>query len=96
MDRASWHITEALNIPQYIRLMPLPPYSPELNPMEKVWQQLRKIKLSTAWCDSNSVILPFRANFTAVILSGLREIQKNKKYSYDSGSLKNRLGDCFF
>jgi hypothetical protein len=46
MDRASWHITEALNIPQYIRLMPLPPYSPELNPMEKVWQQLRKIKLS--------------------------------------------------
>jgi transposase len=46
MDRASWHTTEALNIPQNIRLMPLPPYSPELNPMEQVWQPLRKIKLS--------------------------------------------------
>ena len=46
MDRASWHTTEALNIPKNISLMPLPPYSPELNPMEQVWQQLRKIKLS--------------------------------------------------
>ncbi len=48
MDRASWHTTEALNIPENITLMPLPPYSPELNPMEQVWQQLRKIKLSNA------------------------------------------------
>lgn len=46
MDRASWHTTEALNSPDNIHLMPLPPYSPELNPMEQVWQQLRKIKLS--------------------------------------------------
>ena len=29
-------------------MMLLPPYSPELNPMEQVWQQLRKIKLSNA------------------------------------------------
>ena len=46
MDRASWHTTEALIIPQNITLMPLPPYSSELNPMEQVWQQLRRIKLS--------------------------------------------------
>ncbi len=48
MDRASWHTTEVLNIPENITLMPLPHYSPELNPMEQVWQQLRKIKLSNA------------------------------------------------
>jgi len=52
MDRASWHTTEALIVPKNIRLMPLPPYSPELNPMEQVWQQLRKIKLSNI-CFSN-------------------------------------------
>jgi len=46
MDRASWHTTEALNIPDNINLMTLPAYSTELNPMEQVWQQLRKIKLS--------------------------------------------------
>ena len=48
MDRASWHTTEALVIPENLSLMPLPPYSPELNPMEQVWQQLRKIKLSNS------------------------------------------------
>jgi len=46
MDRAGWHTTEALDIPSNLVLMPLPPYSPELNPIEQVWQQLRKIKLS--------------------------------------------------
>ena len=46
MDRASWHTTETLVIPKNIAILPLPPYSPELNPMEQVWQQLRKIGLS--------------------------------------------------
>ncbi|MCB9026015.1 MAG: IS630 family transposase [Bdellovibrionaceae bacterium] len=57
MDRASWHSTEALNIPENISLMPLPPYSPELNPMEQVWQQLRKIKLSNTNFDSYNHIV---------------------------------------
>lgn len=52
MDRSSWHTTETLIIPPNIRLMPLPPYSPELNPMEQVWQQLRKIKLSNTCFDN--------------------------------------------
>jgi len=46
MDRASWHTTESLNVPKNISLLPLPPYSPELNPMEQVWQQLRRQALS--------------------------------------------------
>lgn len=41
MDRASWHTTEALNIPENLSLLPLPPYSPELNPMEQVWQKIK-------------------------------------------------------
>jgi len=46
MDRASWHTTEALVIPKNVSILPLRPYSPELNPMEQVWQQLKKIRLS--------------------------------------------------
>lgn len=46
MDRASWHTTEALIIPPNISLMPLPAYCPELNPVEQVWQQLRRRNLS--------------------------------------------------
>lgn len=46
IDRASWHTTEALNIPKNISLLPLPPYSPELNPMEQVWQKIKADSLT--------------------------------------------------
>ena len=46
MDRASWHTTEALVIPSNMSLFPLAPYSPELNPMEQVWQKLKHGSLS--------------------------------------------------
>jgi transposase len=37
MDGAGWHKSEKLIIPNYIRTIILPPYSPELNPTEKLW-----------------------------------------------------------
>lgn len=46
LDRASWHMTEQMQMPPNISFVPLPPYSPELNSMEQLWQQLRKLKLS--------------------------------------------------
>ena len=46
IDRASWHTTEALNIPQNISLLPLPLYSPELNPMEQIWQKIKSDSLT--------------------------------------------------
>jgi transposase len=33
-------------LPENIRLLPLPPYSPELNPMENVWEYLRQNELA--------------------------------------------------
>jgi hypothetical protein len=45
-DGAGWHQTGGrLKLPSNISLLPLPPYSPELNPMENVWQYLRANKL---------------------------------------------------
>ena len=38
-------------------LLPLPPYSPELNPMENVWDYLRGNKLSSLVCDSYELIV---------------------------------------
>ncbi len=57
VDRASWHTTEQIQLPKNITLIPLPPYSPELNPMEQLWQQLRKIKLSNASYDGYEEIV---------------------------------------
>jgi transposase len=41
MDKAGWHTAHALQIPVNIRLWYLPPYSPELNPVEILWRQIR-------------------------------------------------------
>jgi transposase len=41
-DSAGWHQTGGrLGVPDNITLLPLPSYSPELNPMENVWEYLR-------------------------------------------------------
>ncbi len=46
-DGAGWHQTGGqLRMPPNITLMQLPPYSPELNPVENVWAFLRSNKLS--------------------------------------------------
>ena len=46
LDQAGWHMSPKLEIPANITLMPLPPRSPELNPVENIWQYIRDNWLS--------------------------------------------------
>jgi DDE superfamily endonuclease len=46
LDRAGWHISADLRVPVNVTLVHLPPYSPELNPVESVWLYLRERWLS--------------------------------------------------
>ncbi len=57
-DRAGWHQPGGdLVVPDNIRLLHLPPYSPELNPMENVWDYLRQNKLcATVWDSYDDII----------------------------------------
>ena len=41
IDNAAFHSTKEVTIPQNIILIPIPPYTPELNPAEKVWQWMK-------------------------------------------------------
>ena len=42
LDGASSHKSKELVVPENIRLLPLPAYSPELNPQEHIWDELRE------------------------------------------------------
>ena len=42
VDGAGWHRASDLVIPENIRLIPQPAYSPELNPVEHIWEELRE------------------------------------------------------
>jgi transposase len=47
LDGAGWHQTGGrLRLPENLSLLKLPPYSPELNPTENIWQFLRQNQLS--------------------------------------------------
>ena len=57
-DGAGWHQKgEKLCVPDNISMLPLPPYAPELNPMENVWEYLRANQLSRLVWDSYDAIV---------------------------------------
>jgi transposase len=46
MDKAGWHTAGDLVVPENLSLVFLPPYSPELNPIERLWLHLRDNRLT--------------------------------------------------
>jgi transposase len=57
-DGAGWHQQGGkLRVPDNITMLPLPPYAPELNPMENVWAYLRANKLCRLVWDGYSAIV---------------------------------------
>ena len=62
LDGAGYHIAAALTIPNNVTLVPLPPYAPELNPMENVWDYPRQNKLCAQVWDTYDDILEACAN----------------------------------
>lgn len=42
LEGAGWHVSKLLKPPQNMKLLPLPPYAPELNPVEHVWDEVRE------------------------------------------------------
>ena len=59
IDRTAigWHDERALTVPDNVTLALLPPYSPELNPVERVWLYLRERFLSLRVLDDTEAII---------------------------------------
>ena len=62
LDNAGWHVAKGLRIPGNITLLHLSPYSPELNPVERVWGYLRSHYLSNrVYADYDELFVEVRA-----------------------------------
>jgi hypothetical protein len=57
MDRAGWHTTLNLNVPDNITIILLPSKSPELNPVENIWRYMRQNWLSARVFPNHEAIL---------------------------------------
>lgn len=52
MDRAGWHKSKALKVPENIAILYLPPYCPELNPVERLWLYIKNNILANKLYDT--------------------------------------------
>jgi putative transposase len=68
VDRAGWHRAKTLEVPEDIRLILQPPYSPELNPVEHIWEGLREKQLP-------NLALPALDNVVDRVCSGLQHLE---------------------
>ena len=72
VDQAGWHSAKDLIIPENIRLIPQPAYSPELNPVEHIWEELREKAFS------NRVFVSLDAVIDT-LCDQLRQLEDNSK-----------------
>jgi transposase len=72
VDGASSHVCKDLVVPRNIRLLRLPPYAPQLNPQEHVWDELREKEFpNRVFSDISCVVEQLEA--------GLPRLSKDRK-----------------
>ena len=77
VDGASSHVSKDLVVPENIRLLRLPPYAPELNPQEHVWDEVREREFPhRGFADLTSAIRQLEAGLPrlAANTAGLRSL----------------------
>ena len=62
LDKAGWHTTPKLKLPNNLSLVPLPPACPELNSAENIWQYLRQTYLSNRVFETHTAIVDASQN----------------------------------
>lgn len=68
--RAGYHVAKALRVPPNLTVLTLPPYSPELNPVERLWRYLRQHHWSNR-------VYPTVADLEEAAVSGWRAVCLN-------------------
>jgi len=70
MDQAGWHIAQALKVPKNMQILFLPLYSPELNPAEHLWDDIREKEFANrAFSSMNAA--------EEALVRGLRRLEQN-------------------
>ncbi len=56
-DQAGWHASKALRVPDNVMLLAIPAYTPEVNPVERIWLYLKERYLSLRLHDDDDAIV---------------------------------------
>jgi transposase len=85
LDQAGWHGARALHRPPNISLVPLPAYSPELNPVERIWLHLRERYLSHRLLDDYSAVVTACCDAWNALVADTGRIQSLCEFPYVKG-----------
>lgn len=72
VDQAGWHRSNELIVPENIRLIQQPAYSPEVNPVEHLWEELREKYL-------HNKVFPSLDSLIDVLCQGLNELADDQE-----------------
>jgi len=75
LDGAAWHSAHDLEVPPNMRLLPLPPYSPQLNPVENLWDEIREKWFSNLLFDSPDAVEDRLVDALGVLHRDCRRVQ---------------------
>ena len=82
MDGAAWHKAKKLRIPDKIEIVFLPPYSPELNPVERLWEHLKNHTIRNKIYSSLSSVMEAVALFINALTSNQIKSLCSTNYLY--------------
>ncbi len=80
MDCASWHRSKNLKVPKNIDIIYLPPYSPELNPVERLWLYIKQNILRNKIYDTIALLEGALCKFIASLASSTTKQLCNVSY----------------
>jgi transposase len=80
LDGAGWHRSQGLAVPGNITLLELPPYSPELNPVERIWHYLRSHWLANSVFPSLADIMDANRQSRRVALIDHRSLARKSRF----------------
>jgi len=72
VDQAGWHRAKELKVPENVRLIFQPAYSPEVNPVEHLWEELREKYL-------HNLVFPSLDELIEVLCQGLNQLTEDKE-----------------
>lgn len=73
VDQAAWHLSHSLNLPENIRFIQQPAHSPELNPVEHIWDDLKEKDLPNRVFDTIEQVIDN-------LCKGIKRLMNNKNY----------------
>jgi len=73
-DRALWHRSKYTKIPKRITVLFIPPYTPEMNPVEQVWRELRTLMGNTLYQNINDLIVALKEKIASMDREKIKSI----------------------